>query len=517
MSALFRRMLVCGVGLIGGSLALELRGRGLVERVAGWGRSAGNLDVALGRGIVDEAALDPAEAARGADLCVLAVPVGAMADTLRLMAAHLAPAAVVTDVGSVKGRVIAQLEPLLGPAMALVAAHPVAGREQSGAAAARKGLFAGRRVIVTPSARSSADALERVETLWRSLGARVERMDAERHDRLLAWASHLPQLASTALAGLLNDRQVDGVWAAGYGAGGLGDMTRLALSPAAMWRDICLANRDAIAETLAAYRVALGELEDAVRGGRPERLEALFEQGRAMRQRLEAGAGRKGPVITIDGPVAAGKTSVATKLAEVLGVGLLTTGAMYRAAALAAAQHGVAADDPDCERRMGELLDAAALEFRAGRCLLDGRDVTQELARPEIGELASRLSVLGVVRARMRRLQRQAVDEKGAVAEGRDMGSVVFPDADWKFFLDADVQTRAERRYRELAAQGVKTTCEEVLAGLVERDRRDSGRELAPLRTPDGAIVIDSTNLALEEVVERMRQWVEEGGPIVPD
>lgn len=200
MAALFRQITICGVGLIGGSLALIAKNQHLVEHVVGLGRTQANLDVALERGLVDSATRDPAEAARGADLVVLATPIRTMPGTLAAMVPNLSASAVITDVGSVKGWVVRELEPLLSPGMAFVGVHPVAGKEITGAIAADENLFAGRRVIVTPSERSTPGAVERIESLWRATGARVERMAFEVHDAILARASHLPQLVSSALA-----------------------------------------------------------------------------------------------------------------------------------------------------------------------------------------------------------------------------------------------------------------------------------------------------------------------------
>src|SRR5690349_10580038 len=242
MVPLFKQMTVCGVGLIGGSLALIARQKGLVGRVVGLGRTQENLDVALGRGIIDDATRNPVAASRGADLVVLAVPIRTMPETLAAMVPHLPPDAVITDVGSVKGWVVAALEPLLGPQMALVAAHPVAGKETTGAGAADESLFVGRRTIVTPSARSTPDAVERVERLWRATGSSVERMAPGEHDEVLARASHLPQMVASALAAALEGARVGEHEAAAYGAGGLRDTTRIAASSAEMWRDIVVTN-----------------------------------------------------------------------------------------------------------------------------------------------------------------------------------------------------------------------------------------------------------------------------------
>jgi prephenate dehydrogenase len=287
MATLFKQMTVCGVGLIGGSLALIAKQKGLVERVVGLGRTQKNLDVALQRGIIDETTRDPAAAARNADLVMLAVPVRKMPETLAAMTPHLPPDAVITDVGSVKGWVVAALEPLLGAQMALVGVHPVAGKETTGAGAADESLFVGRRTIITPSARSTPDALDRVEDLWRATGSRVERMAPGEHDEILARASHLPQMVASALAAALCGERVGEHEAAAYGAGGLRDTTRIAASSAEMWRDIVLTNHDAIVAALRLFRGALDELERAIATGDVTRFEEIFNRGRNMREGLK--------------------------------------------------------------------------------------------------------------------------------------------------------------------------------------------------------------------------------------
>ncbi len=213
-------------------------------------------------------------------------------------------------------------------------------------------------------------------------------------------------------------------------------------------------------------------------------------------------------VIAIDGPVGSGKSTVAGRLAQRLGFECINTGAMYRAVAMAARATNLSAGDPRAEEKLIELLARARIEFAGGKILLDGRDVSGTIVEPEIGELASQLSTLRAVRERMRELQRKAGDRGGVVMEGRDIGTAVFPDADFKFFLDARPEVRAERRYRELRERGVPIAREEVLAQLLERDRRDRGRELAPLKAADDAIVIDTSELSVEEVVSTIAERV---------
>ena len=163
----------------------------------------------------------------------------------------------------------------------------VAGKEITGAAAAEEGLFVNRRVIITPSVLSSPKALEKIETLWRATGARVEQMPPAAHDAILARASHLPQIVASALACALADETVEGRWAAGFGAGGLRDTTRIAASSPEMWRDICVSNKEAISSALILYREWLNRFEHAVAASDEQTLDELFTRGRRMRQRME--------------------------------------------------------------------------------------------------------------------------------------------------------------------------------------------------------------------------------------
>jgi len=215
---------------------------------------------------------------------------------------------------------------------------------------------------------------------------------------------------------------------------------------------------------------------------------------------------KREPVITIDEPAGAGKSTVAGELARRLGFKRVNTGALYRALAWAVRRAGVAPVDGPALRAV---LDRITVESVAERVLVDGRDVTSEIRTPEISELTSRLTTLGPVRDKMTPLQRAFAAEGGVVLEGRDTGSVVCPDAEVKFYLDADLKTRARRRQADLRAQGVELDLVAVELDLARRDRQDMERPLAPLRKPEGGIVIDTTGLGLEQVVEEMLKTVE--------
>lgn len=224
---------------------------------------------------------------------------------------------------------------------------------------------------------------------------------------------------------------------------------------------------------------------------------------------------RARPIVAIDGPVGAGKSTVARALARALGFSYLNTGAMYRAVAVAARAAGIQpgmADSPEVreiDEQLRAILDTIQIAFEGERVILAGHDISDVITEPEIGDLASRFSALRLVREKMRDLQRAAGAGGGVVMEGRDIGTAIFPDAEVKFFLVAEPGVRAARRYAELAHKGVATTLAEVAAQLAERDRRDAARKLAPLKPAADAIVIDSTARDVAAVVDEMKSRVE--------
>jgi cytidylate kinase len=216
---------------------------------------------------------------------------------------------------------------------------------------------------------------------------------------------------------------------------------------------------------------------------------------------------KRQPVVTIDGPAAAGKSTAARELARRLGFTLVDTGALYRALAWAVKEAGVAADDAPA---VGKVLEKTTVDLEGGRVIVNGRDITPQLRTPELGMLTSRLTRLQVVRDKLTPLQRRLARAGGVVLEGRDTGSVVCPEAEVKFYLDAELDERARRRSEELAATGLPADYETVKAEVTQRDRQDMERDLAPLVRPEGALVLDSTALSPEAVVERMLDAVEQ-------
>jgi prephenate dehydrogenase len=285
----FARVAVIGVGLIGGSFALALKAARLAGTVTGAGRGAANLKLALAQGVIDSIAADAADAAKDADLVLVAAPVAQFAGIFSAIAPVLKPGALVTDAGSTKRDVVAAARAGLGEKLAqFVPAHPIAGAERSGAAAASAELFKGRRVVLAPLAENPPEAVSAVEQAWTACGARVGRMNPEEHDAVLAAVSHLPHLLAYALVHEVAGRE-NAAQLFGYAAGGFRDFTRIASSHPEMWRDICVANRDALLAELARYQAKLEALRPLVAAGDGAALEKLFAESRAARNRWLGG------------------------------------------------------------------------------------------------------------------------------------------------------------------------------------------------------------------------------------
>ncbi|MBI4714669.1 MAG: prephenate dehydrogenase/arogenate dehydrogenase family protein [Nitrospirae bacterium] len=279
-------MVIVGVGLVGGSLALAARERGLAAEIVGVGRSAENLDKALALKVIDRHTFRMDEALEGADLVVLAVPVGSLLRLAEEMAPHLAPGTIVTDVGSVKGDCVARIEGVMPPGVHFVGGHPIAGREKAGVEAATANLFAEARCILTPTARTPEEPLRAIQTLWEAVGARVSRMDPETHDRIFAAVSHLPHVIAYALVNTLLALEEEDAGVIGYAAGGFRDFTRIAGSHPEMWRDICLLNREPLLRMIGRYQEVLGRLKDAIEREDGETLLVEFARAREVREKL---------------------------------------------------------------------------------------------------------------------------------------------------------------------------------------------------------------------------------------
>jgi len=254
----FGRVAILGPGLMGGSIALALAERGLVGRLVIYDRSAARLEEIRAAGVPAELTDDPREAVREADVVILCVPIEAMAGLVREIRDALKPTALVTDVGSVKGSVVGEIEPLLGDRAFWIGSHPMAGSEQSGFAAAHSDLFENAAVIVTPTAQTRPEAVERAGQFWQALGGRVVRLSPEVHDDRVAQISHLPHLLAAALVCETSEEALD------LAAGGFRDTTRVASGSPELWTEILSANAETVACRLAGLIHYLQALQAAL-------------------------------------------------------------------------------------------------------------------------------------------------------------------------------------------------------------------------------------------------------------
>ncbi len=290
MNERFGKLAVIGVGLIGGSLARALRAAGQVGEIIGCGRGAENLELAIELGVIDRYTHDISVAVEEADVVFLATPLGAMREAFAAMAKVLPAHALITDGGSAKGSVVADCRAVAPQLLSrFVPGHPIAGTESNGVAASFAELYQNRRVILTPLPENPPATVARIRSLWEVCGAEVTEMSVVHHDEVLAATSHLPHMLAFGLVDMLaRMKENDEIFR--YAAGGFRDFTRIASSNPVMWRDICLANRDALGPMLAAFADEMNKLAASIDAADADRLLAIFEGAKAARDRYIDGA-----------------------------------------------------------------------------------------------------------------------------------------------------------------------------------------------------------------------------------
>ena len=284
---MFDKIALIGIGLIGGSIALDARKRGLASKIVAATRSAETAAKANELKLADHCGTDLAAACEDADLVIVCTPVGACGAATRAIAPALKPGCIVSDVGSVKQAVIADMRPHIPAGVHFVPAHPVAGTEHSGPEAAILGLFDERWCILTPLPGVDPAAADRLEAFWKALGCEVNRLDPANHDRILAITSHLPHLIAYTIVGTADDLGGHlNSEVLKYAAGGFRDFTRIASSDPTMWRDVFMNNREAVLEVLQRFQEDLFYLQRAIRWGEGDKLFELFSRTREIRRAL---------------------------------------------------------------------------------------------------------------------------------------------------------------------------------------------------------------------------------------
>ncbi len=280
----FNKTTIIGVGLIGASFALALREKGLCETIYGYGRKQENLRRAKDRGIIDDYSLDASRACEGSDLILLSTPVGVFKDIVEKIRGAIKKDALITDGGSVKGRLVYDLESLMPEGVYYVGSHPIAGSDRSGIDDAKADLFNNARCIITPTENSNKDALKKVISVWEAFGARTELMDPFKHDEIYAVVSHFPHVVAYAIVNTvcdINSKYIE------YAGQGFKDTTRIALSSSEMWRDISVFNKDNLIKLLGIFRDNLDKIEKFLQAGDASKIEEEFLRAQELRKRLK--------------------------------------------------------------------------------------------------------------------------------------------------------------------------------------------------------------------------------------
>ncbi|MDO8272078.1 MAG: (d)CMP kinase [Gammaproteobacteria bacterium] len=514
-----KSVLIVGLGLIGGSVARGLRSGGLCRAIYACGRDERPLQQAQADGVIDEWSTDLKSIAVKADVILICVPTLTVRRVFEDLKGVVSDTTILTDAASVKGSVVEDFQAVFGNECGqFVPAHPIAGSEQTGYLASNTKLFMGRKVILTPLANTDRTALLVVTQLWQALGALVNEMHVDTHDAVLAATSHLPHLLAFSLVNTLaHEKQTEDIFR--YAAGGFAGFTRIASSDPVMWRDIFLANGPATVAVLDAYVQELGSMRDAIVAGDGDLLRSRFQSAKDardsfVRKHFSNGNGvetyghsnqivpaqKVVPVLTIDGPGGSGKGTISARIAQTLGWHYLDSGALYRLLGLAARRAGVSTGD---EALLLPLIERMRIRFGPdqGAIWLDDEEVSSELRTETSGAAASEVAVHPAVRQALLELQHDFRQMPGLVADGRDMGTVVFPDAQLKIYLTASVEERANRRYKQLIAKGIDVNLSDLFVDITARDERDSSRAASPLRPADDALLIDTTEIGIEQVV----------------
>jgi prephenate dehydrogenase len=269
----FNNVTIIGVGLIGGSLVKVLKTTGLAGTITGAGRSRETLELALRIGVIDRMGQSPMRAVEGADLVILASPVGTFETVTRELGPHLKKGAILTDVGSVKGELVRKIEALLPAGVHYVPGHPIAGKEKFGVSEASETLFRGAKCILTPTQKTDPQALDAVNEMWKTAGANVIVMDPDVHDRIFAAVSHMPHVAAFAMMCTVAELNTGTEDYINFSGAGFRDFTRIAASSPEIWRDICLMNRENIVQMIERYQFSLNRFKKDILEGDGKRLE----------------------------------------------------------------------------------------------------------------------------------------------------------------------------------------------------------------------------------------------------
>jgi cytidylate kinase len=508
-----RKITIWGVGLIGGSLGLALKKNGFQGQRVGLGRNIGRLENARQQDAVDSVTTELAEGIQDSDLIVLCTPVKLIPMFVKRIIESVdrqKKPIVVTDVGSTKSLLVQSVETEMravpSSGISYVGGHPMAGSHETGVDAARADLFENAKCILTPTEHTDEDALQLVKYLWEFVGAEPYLCSPTVHDQLIGAASHFPHLIASILANSVANVETPDGKALDFTATGFRDSTRIAAGSPELWTSIFTQNADVLLSLVDAFSKNLNEFRTFLETYNHTEIERVLleaqnivvNQTRKSKEEIKQNANNM--TIALDGPAGSGKSTVARRVAEKIGLIYLETGAMYRAVTVLAIQNEV----EDDILKLISLVKKCHLEFKDNgrKIFLNSEDVSVQIRTPEVNNLVADIAKVPEIRHEIVKHQRKIGEEGSIIAEGRDLTTIVFPDADYKFYLDASVKERAKRRFAELQAQNVDTTLEAVEMEISSRDEKDTSREHSPLRAAIDAIHVDTTDKTIDEVVD---------------
>ncbi len=479
------RVGVIGVGLIGGSIARRIKFSGFAYEVIGVGRNPERLKKAVERSILDEVSTEYGILS-SCDVVVISTPIAHIVSNLPKILESVKPGTLVLDVGSVKRVIVQRYEEIRShfPSVDFVPSHPIAGSHHKGFESSRKDLFMGRPAVLCPVEGTRKEAVDLARLFYNFLGMDVFVMDAEDHDRALAYTSHLPHLISFAYRDVVDQELI------AFSGGAFKDLTRIANADLHLWNGIFRTNLDYLALASEHFLKSFEDKIQSLRKGCDVVVGFLPESSRDGIY-----------TVAIDGPAGAGKSTIAKLLAMRLGFRLIDTGAMYRAGTLACMRKGV---DWKREDAIVSCVKSSSIELTEDvppRILLNGEDVSLEIRRPEVTRNVVFLARNPQVREYMVSIQREMALRGRAVIEGRDVTTVVIPEARFKFYLDASFEERVRRRHNDLRQKRIEVDLKTLESEMLERDASDLQREVGPLRRASDAFYVDSTKLSVEETL----------------
>ncbi len=454
---MFKKVFIIGLGLIGGSIASDIKDLRLAKKVAGYDIFENNLKIAESIGLIDFAM--PIENLSDFDLIIISAPVGDIPEIYKKIVPSLSKRSIVIDTGSVKKYIVDEVAKIKSEA-SFVPCHPIAGTEKNGPNAALSGLFKNKTVVITTDDRNSD--VEKIAGFWKDLGADPIFMSADRHDKIFAMMSHLPHVAAYSLV----ESTIEDDKMSEFMGGGMADFTRIAFSSPKMWRDIFVYNKKYVLSAIYKYEKSLCKLRTCI-----ENQAGIMDfLSRAQTAKLLQKKNRR-IIIAVDGPSGAGKSSVSREIADKLKFIYIDSGALYRAKAYI------------------KDLDMKKLEFKKQNekwnLFYSGKNIDGSIRSEKVGMKASDIAKDAKVRDEVNSLIYHMVGNNSAIVEGRDIGTKVFPNALLKLFLDAPIDIRAKRRKKD--------DCCSTKEQMEKRDTGDASRAADPLLSANDAVYIDTT------------------------